>query len=876
MLKAAVGVWCVCLVGGSAMGQSLQVLPPANESVAGGTNNYIPLGADTGGRHLTLYAADQLAGIPVGSVITGLQLRQRNAETTAWPSVNSNVTDYEIWLSQSAKTPSTMTTTFADNTLNAVRVRDGSLALAANAYPGGGASGTTPEGWGPVLSFQTLYIYKGGVLGVEFRNTGGPLPTHYADCATNGAAAKGLGTVPDPNGATGTLNSAAIVRLVFTPPPADLAQGVTKVIVDETMAGAVPITGLNTVIRDSARAYAAVASADQFDTIGPGSDFVSTTWRLYSESGSAWPLAVANFADFNLQLSRSVNAPGALSTTFATNVGADAVTVRSGALSIPVGAFQIKGAESTAPFGYEVGFAQAYHYRGGPLLAMLRHGGQTSGSTEFLDAISSANLTNKVQAIFATTRDAVTGSSAAFAVARYGVDAGTSSPLSQLSPTDGFVGGAPQQFQTILSASELKYIPVGSVIDSLWLRMRSSSGAAPATDIFDSDFEVSLSSATSEPAGMVTTFASNEGADKVLVHDGPFGLVAGSLPAGSDGNFGKLVQFRKNFVYKGGPLCVTIRHTGLSGGSIDNIEAVKGTVTTNRSLFSFSNVAPTGAYFGGGYTGTAMKLGYIPSVMTPNSLSTAEGLDGVALTTAGAYVAQVIIAADQLRTIDVGSAITGMSLRQSASGGALSFPEVETVLSRYDVTIAPAANGPLSASNTLASNIGPGAVAVRSGPMTVPANAYPYSGSGSVPGENAWYVPFGRAYVYTGGDLCITIRSEGVLFASQFFDVDGSASQRGVLKYNLTSADAASASATLGPLAIRLAFTARAFCPWDLNNDGIVEDADFSLFIGSYNTLDCTDVAMAVGCPADFNYDRVVDDTDFVLFLAAYNTLLCP
>ncbi len=65
-------------------------------------------------------------------------------------------------------------------------------------------------------------------------------------------------------------------------------------------------------------------------------------------------------------------------------------------------------------------------------------------------------------------------------------------------------------------------------------------------------------------------------------------------------------------------------------------------------------------------------------------------------------------------------------------------------------------------------------------------------------------------------------------------------------------------------------------CPADLNGDGQVDDADFSIFVVAYNLLDCADPAMPAGCPADLNGDGIVDDADFVNFVAAYNELLCP
>lgn len=71
------------------------------------------------------------------------------------------------------------------------------------------------------------------------------------------------------------------------------------------------------------------------------------------------------------------------------------------------------------------------------------------------------------------------------------------------------------------------------------------------------------------------------------------------------------------------------------------------------------------------------------------------------------------------------------------------------------------------------------------------------------------------------------------------------------------------------------ATTRAATCPGDLNADGFVDDADFTIFAAAYNLLDCADPVMTPGCPADLNSDGVVDDTDFTLFAPAYDALLC-
>ncbi len=65
-------------------------------------------------------------------------------------------------------------------------------------------------------------------------------------------------------------------------------------------------------------------------------------------------------------------------------------------------------------------------------------------------------------------------------------------------------------------------------------------------------------------------------------------------------------------------------------------------------------------------------------------------------------------------------------------------------------------------------------------------------------------------------------------------------------------------------------------CLGDLNNDGLVDDADFALFVPAYNLLACSDPAMPPGCPADLNSDGLVDDGDFTIFVQQYDLLVCP
>lgn len=62
-----------------------------------------------------------------------------------------------------------------------------------------------------------------------------------------------------------------------------------------------------------------------------------------------------------------------------------------------------------------------------------------------------------------------------------------------------------------------------------------------------------------------------------------------------------------------------------------------------------------------------------------------------------------------------------------------------------------------------------------------------------------------------------------------------------------------------------------AYCPGDLNEDGLVDDADFVEFLPSYNALVVPDASKL----CDWNGDGLVDDADFVMFLPYYNALVC-
>jgi hypothetical protein len=829
----------------------------------------------TGERRFQINLDEAVLGIPAGSVITGIAFRIDNARTVAWPEANVTITDYEVRVGRGVASAA-MSTTYADNITFPVLARDGALQLNKGVFAAGN-SGSTPEAWGVAIPFTTLVPYVGGPLCIEISQTGTGLAGVAFMDAVNSSSSVANGVrglyATSRAAATGSLSGSPVVRVFYTPPPvgADLAVGVTKVYVADTFASTEATGALITSFNINSRSLLVAAAADQFDTIGVGSQFVGQATRL-DGGRPAWPGAATNFADYTIQLSRSVNPPNALSTTFANNIGADVVTTRTGPLTVPIGAFE--AAPANAPFTFTVGYAQPYTYNGGPLNMFLRHSG--SGLAEqFMDA---TNASSSLAALFATSDFAPTGISISPPIYRFDVDANARVPRnasdSAVTSVTGLLSVNDYAIQTIVSAAELRDIPVGSLIDELWLKHRNAP-ADPVQDVFSPDVEVSVSTATNRPLDMSTTFAANDGPDKVLVYNGHLVIPAATFPA-NNANYARLLRFQRAFVYQGGDLCVTIRHRGFSGDGIDATIPPSGPEA--RSVFATSFDAATGTVLGGLASPLYFvhRFGYTPSVTTPNALARAEGVSGLSIVGENSTI-QIIIPASELRAVDVGSALTGMSLRNSSSGGGASFPTADVTLTRFDVRLAPTSVEPLAMSDTFASNVGPGEIVVRDGPIAVPAKAFPASGVPSIPSEFAWFIPFDRAFIYNGGNLCLTIRTSGAMPGNAFLDTDGSnPSARGAMRYRILSPDALVANNDSGAFVVRFAFTARAFCPWDLNNDGVVNDDDFQIFVLAYDILDCNDGTMPVGCPSDFDFDRIVNDLDFQAFVLAYNELLCP
>lgn len=191
------------------------------------------------------------------------------------------------------------------------------------------------------------------------------------------------------------------------------------VVVPAANAGTPGTSGLNTLTREAtnARTYQFLIDANNLGGVGT---ITGLGFRLQNSAANAtnWPAAPLTWSSYEVILSTSPNAAAAIGTTFAANIGGDAVTVRSGPLVLPANSFT-GGAPAGVPnqFYTFIPFNSNFNYAGGTLSVTVRHTGNdgAAGNVRFLDAVTSAG-TAGYAAISATNATATTGAGASFTI----------------------------------------------------------------------------------------------------------------------------------------------------------------------------------------------------------------------------------------------------------------------------------------------------------------------------------------------------------------------------------------------------------------------------------------------------------------------------
>jgi len=213
--------------------------------------------------------------------------------------------------------------------------------------------------------------------------------------------------------------------------------------------------------------------------------------------------------------------------------------------------------------------------------------------------------------------------------------------------------------------------------------------------------------------------------------------------------------------------------------------------------------------------------------------------------------------------------ITGISWRNPSWQVFASWPAVTATFTNYDITMSQSTHSSSEGlSTTYTDNIAPDAVAVRAGPMVLQSGFLP--GGALTPNVNPWggVIQFTTPYVYTGGNLLLTIRHTGAVGSgSGNVEATGNgftAGTTGIQTQNYTQVD----GWTLQGM-VNMRFTVEPNTPTcdsaDFNcDDDVGTDADIEAFFaclgGTCPAAPCTN-------SADFNHDGDIGtDADIEAF----------
>lgn len=169
------------LVTSIASATTTVVAPNVRDTVEG-SGTFSAFSSTTSRRYMLLINSSELTSL-VGMNLTGFSLRLNGSTTApAWPPAGYTHSFFDVKLSEGVA-PSARSLTFASNVVGSqTDVRTGSLTLAAGAFTNGGS----PNAFGPMIAFDTPYLYTGGHLAVDMfyaANTSGATPSF--DALTN-------------------------------------------------------------------------------------------------------------------------------------------------------------------------------------------------------------------------------------------------------------------------------------------------------------------------------------------------------------------------------------------------------------------------------------------------------------------------------------------------------------------------------------------------------------------------------------------------------------------------------------------------------------------------------------------------------------------
>lgn len=159
---------------GSALAQSVIVPNSAASVGTGNTVNTLLRNAGNPRTYQMGIAAAELAGIPVGSVVTGLSFRGAvsTANPAAWPPSDTTWTNYDVTIGNGIPL-GTWTGTYATNFSGTpVAARSGAMVIETGVFPNTAVL-PAPNAWGEFYwDLQKPFVYTGGDLAILFAHNG--------------------------------------------------------------------------------------------------------------------------------------------------------------------------------------------------------------------------------------------------------------------------------------------------------------------------------------------------------------------------------------------------------------------------------------------------------------------------------------------------------------------------------------------------------------------------------------------------------------------------------------------------------------------------------------------------------------------------------
>jgi hypothetical protein len=889
-LVPALALAALAGAAGSALGQNFELVPSTAGAAQTGQLNSL---TQTAGRtYQFTINASQLTQIRPGWEIVGLQFRLDEAATGPWPAADATFADFEIRVAAANNEASTFSTTFANNASADERlVRDGALTWTANSWPGGAAV----NGFGPIIPFTSPYRYAGTNAVFTIRHSGqtGGGAAVFLDGTPQGAAPVGstvnAAFATGQTATIGSLTSFCAVRVIFRPVPVSNAAVVPPTYAVEpgtvnqlTIAGGNPLTQL------------LIMSPTQFAGMPPGSTITGVQFR--NASGvTAVPAAGVLIPSLRLQLSSTNSTPASFSTTVAANLLADSELVYSNTPAIGAGAFDVASGGVHA-FGPDFAFPNGFVYKGGNLAMVLRRGATaTSFSTDAI-SISDPNTGQRfvARSLVGDANATETPTATGFPVMKFNFEPATVIP-NEAARTEAAgsisvpITNAPFTSQIIIAPEQLRHIPRGSLIEAMSMRLDGGATDWPVGgDAVFTDYTVRLSTAARQPATMSNVVAVNEGADVTVVRTGP--LVVGSLDyprppvAGFPNDYGPTIRFDRPFVYNGGALCLTLRHSG------------------NNRGFNFLDAVPTGdprfgVQFRHAATGNdasattlattfnmpVLRLHFTSGGYAPRARASSDGNseNNVPLRDSP-YTYQIVLAESELlaNSIRPGSLITSLGFRLEDTR--TSFPSQQTAQwTRYDVALSTSRRTPATWSTSFASNEGLDRVVVREGPLSIRELQMQGDGAPGSVNRATFRMNFTRPFLYQGGPLCITVRHDGSNISS-VTEVDaasGAGDGFGTLiagGHAVGSGAIVATSFTSAPIPLLSSITPPPACLADIVSiggspppDGLLTGDDFNAFIAAFASESLLADICGVGGPPSLP-DGLLTGDDFNAYIASF------